>query len=80
MSGIINNLDSSELALLANKWLGSHGASSIDMEALRREPPQGGADYSVAQVYATLALAQAVRELAEQLRAGPVGGPSERQP
>lgn len=71
MTGLINNLDAETLALLASHYLGNDGASNIDTEQVKRGALLSGkTDSQVAQVYATLALAEAVRELTGELKKG----------
>ncbi|HTV12484.1 MAG TPA: hypothetical protein VME20_11570 [Acidimicrobiales bacterium] len=69
MAGLINDLDAETLALLASHYLGNDGASTVDAEQVKRgDLPFGKTDSQVAQVYATLALVEAVRELTEALK------------
>jgi hypothetical protein len=71
VAGLINNLDAETLALLASHYLGNDGASAINAEQVNTGAlPYGKTDSQVAQVYATLALVQAVRELTGQLKKG----------
>lgn len=69
MVGLINDLDAQGLALLASHYLGSDGASTVDSQQVKGGSlPFGKTDSQVAQVYATLALAEAVRELTDELK------------
>ena len=69
MAGLINDLDAEALALLASHYLGKDGASTVDAEQVKKGAlPFGKTDSQVAQVYATLALVEAVRELTNHLK------------
>jgi hypothetical protein len=69
LAGLINDLDAEALALLASHYLGNDGASNVDADQVKRGGlPFGKTDSQVAQVYATLALVEAVRELAGLLK------------
>jgi hypothetical protein len=68
MASLINNLDAETLALLASHYLGNDGASAINAEQVNGGAlPSGKTDSQVAQVYATLAVVQAVRELTDEI-------------
>lgn len=68
-AGLINDLDAEALALLASHYLGNDGASSVNAEKVKGGGlPFGKTDSQVAQVYATLALVEAIRELTDQLK------------
>lgn len=69
MAGLINGLDSDALSLLASHYLGNDGASTVDSAQVKTgDLPPGKTDSQIAQVYATLALVGAVRELTDQLK------------
>jgi hypothetical protein len=69
LAGLINDLDVETLALLASHYLGNDGAYAVDTEQVKKGGrPFGKTDSQVAQVYATLALVQAVRELTDSLK------------
>jgi hypothetical protein len=72
LAGLINELDTEALALLACHYLGNDGASAVVAEQVKRgDLPFGKTDSQVAQVYATLALVEAVRELSDELKSQP---------
>jgi len=72
LAGLINELDVEALALLASHYLGNDGASTADADQVKRGGlPFGKTDSQVAQVYATLALVEAVRELTYELKKQP---------
>ncbi|MDA8302103.1 MAG: hypothetical protein M0005_11330 [Actinomycetota bacterium] len=69
LAGLINELDAEALALLASHYLGNDSASTVDANQVKRgDLPFGKTDSQVAQVYATLALVEAVRELTDSLK------------
>jgi hypothetical protein len=69
LAGLINELDAQALALLASHYLGNDGVSTVDPEQVKSgDLPFGKTDSQVAQVYATLALVEAIRELARSLK------------
>lgn len=69
MVGLLNNFTSEQLAQFAAKYLGSQDASGLNMAQFQRGEVSvpGGHDVQVAQVYATLALTEAIRELSVKL-------------
>jgi hypothetical protein len=73
MAGLINNLSSEDLALVASHVAGPPNLSSLDVQAVKSGPEQLGVNPAVAQVYATLALVQAVRELTAELHGAHAG-------
>jgi nitrogen-specific signal transduction histidine kinase len=69
LAGLISDFDVEALALLASHYLGSDGASAVDAEQVKKRALSSGkTDSQVAQVYATLALVEAVRELTHELK------------
>lgn len=69
LAGLINDLDVETLAFLASHYLGSDGASTVNAEQVKKGGlPFGKTDSQVAQVYAILALVEAVRELTASLK------------
>jgi hypothetical protein len=69
LAGLINELDSEALALLASHYLGNDGASTADVHQVKTgDLPNAKTDSQVAQVYAILALVAAVRELTGSLK------------
>lgn len=86
MTGLLNDLDSAALAVLASRTLqhGVHASPTADdIESGRLHVTT---DNAAAQVYATLALVQAVRELRDAVAARsataaiPVTGATEDRP
>jgi proteasome lid subunit RPN8/RPN11 len=67
MAGLINNLSSEDLALVASHVAGPPNLSSLDVQSIKSGPEQLGVNPAVAQVYATLALVEAVRELTAEV-------------
>jgi hypothetical protein len=69
LAGLINGLDAEALALLASHYLGNDGASTVDAAQVKTGGLSvGKTDSQVAQVYAILALVEAVRELSDELK------------
>lgn len=65
----MKDLDSGSLSFLASHYLGGDGVATLDAEEVKSGGLRvGKTDYQVAQVYATLALVEAVRELTNELR------------
>jgi len=80
LAGLINGLDAEALALLASHYLGNDGASTTHADQVKTGGlPSGKTDSQVAQVYATLALVEAVRELTYELKKQP-SAPAEQSP
>lgn len=75
MAGLINNLSSEDLALVASHVAGPPNLSSLDVQAVKSGPERLGVNPAVAQVYATLALVQAVRELRDEIHEAHSNGP-----
>lgn len=73
MAGLINNLSSEDIALVASLLVGPPNLSSLDVQALRSGREDIGKDERAAGVYATLALVQAVRELTAELHGAHAG-------
>lgn len=65
MPGLIDDYSSQTLAFLAASFLGADGR--MDLDRLRRGEVTVKTSVAVAQVYATLAVAQAIREVQESL-------------
>ena len=72
MAGLINNLSSEDLALVASHVAGPPNLSSLDVQSIKA-PEQLGVNPAVAQVYATLALVEAVRELTAEVHGAHAG-------
>jgi len=73
MTGLLNDLDSAALALLASRTL-QHGVHASPTAAdIESGSLHVTTDNAAAQVYATLALVQAVRELRDAVAAQSVG-------
>jgi hypothetical protein len=73
LAGLINNLSSEDIALVASRLVGPPSLSSLDIQAIRSGREDIGKDERAAEVYATLALVQAVRELTAELHGAHAG-------
>jgi hypothetical protein len=73
MPGLMNNLSSEDLALIASRLAGQPDLLTVDMNDVRSVRDPFGVDERVAQVCATLALVQAVRELRDEIHGAHAG-------
>ncbi len=69
MPGLVNDFSSGTLAYIASRLAGVSNVSSADEATIKSGGVAFSQEHAAAQVYATLALAQAVRELRDEIHA-----------
>ncbi|HTT91375.1 MAG TPA: hypothetical protein VMF65_17595 [Acidimicrobiales bacterium] len=67
MPGLVNNFSSETLALIASRLAGPPDVSLVDESDIKAGRVDFSEQRDLAQVYATLAVAQAVRELRDEI-------------